>query len=103
MSGSEKSELFKVLTARRFLFWDKSEIDPARDGHVIAERILEFGTEEEFRALLACYGEHFVKKIIIESRILRPKTVNYFALHFNMKREDTRCFSDASRRIWQPF
>jgi hypothetical protein len=94
MNKSEKMDIFKILTPGKSLFWDKREIDPARDGYVIAERILEFGTEEEIKTLTAWFGEKFLKKIITESRVLSPKTVNYFALYFNIRRDETRCFSD---------
>ncbi len=103
MTKTDNTEIIKILTARKSLFWDKRDVDPARDGRVIAERILEFGTEEEIKALTNWLGEKFLKKIITESRVLSPKTVNYFALYFHIPREETRCFSDASRRIWQPF
>jgi len=95
--------LLEILAAKKALFWDKQEIDPSKDGHVIAERILEFGTEEDVKALIACYGEPFIINIIRDSRALSPKTVNYYALRFHVQREETRCFSDASHRIWQPF
>jgi hypothetical protein len=78
-------------------------LDPEKDKFIIIERILEFGTESEARAVVSYYGEEFVREVVRNSRNLSPKTVNYFAELLNISREATRCFSDVSPRIWQPF
>ncbi len=92
-----------MIISRKELFWDKSPLDLEKDRFVIVERILEFGTERESREVVACYGEEFVWEVVRNSRNLSPKTVNYFALLLDIPREATRCFSDVSQRIWQPF
>jgi len=97
------SEIVKLIEARKDLFWDKGPLDPERDRYVIVERTLEFGTEENAETVIRFYGEEFIKVVIKESTNLSPKTVNYFAMMFDIPREESRCFSDASRRIWQPF
>ena len=74
-----------------------------RDKYIIIERILEFGTEEEVEIVLAYYGPESVKEVVRESRALSPKTVNYFILLFGLSRGETKCFSDVSHRIWQPY
>jgi len=92
-----------IIDSRKKLFWDKGPLDPDEDKFVIVERILEFGTEREFQAVISCYGEAFISDVVRNSRNLSPKTVNYFSLLLDIPREATRCFSDASLRIWQPF
>ncbi|PJC73546.1 MAG: hypothetical protein CO013_06515, partial [Syntrophobacterales bacterium CG_4_8_14_3_um_filter_58_8] len=86
-------EMIEILEARRDLFWDKGSLDPDRDRYVIAERILEFGTEENADAITRFYGDEFIRKVIRESANLSPKTVNYFAMMFDIPREESRCFS----------
>lgn len=93
----------RMLTSRKELFWDKGPLDLEKDKFVIVERVLEFGTERESLAVVSCYGEEFVREVIRNSRNLSPKTVNYFAGLLDISREATRCFSDVSPRIWQPF
>ncbi|MFO7666879.1 MAG: hypothetical protein R6V76_09695 [Desulfobacterales bacterium] len=93
----------KMITSRKELFWDKGPLDPEKDKFVIVERILEFGTEKESQAVISRYGEEFVREVVRSSRNLSPKTVNYFAWLLDISREATRCFSDVSPRIWQPF
>jgi len=92
-----------MITSRKELFWDKGLLDPEKDKFVIVERVLEFGTEKESHAVVSYYGEEFVREVVRNSRNLSPKTVNYFAGLLDISREATRCFSDVSPRIWQPF
>jgi hypothetical protein len=93
----------RMITSRKELFWDKGLLDPEQDKFVIVERILEFGTERESLEVLTCYGEEMIRYVVCNSRNLSPKTVNYFARLLDVSREATRCFSDVSPRIWQPF
>jgi hypothetical protein len=93
----------RIIAERKGLFWDKALLDPEKDKFVIVERILEFGTEEDSHTVISYYGNSFVRHVVLSSRNLSPKTVNYFARILDISREATRCFSDASLRIWQPF
>lgn len=97
------TDIDQIINQNKRLFWDKSGINSKSDKYVIAERILEWGTESEVRTVLSCYGKDFVRRVVTESRNLSPKTVNYFSLIFGIEREATRCFSDASRQIWRPY
>lgn len=93
----------RMITSRKGLFWDKGPLDLEEDKFVIIERILEFGTEKESQSIVSYYGDELVRKVVRNSRNLIPKTVNYFASLLCISREVTRCFSDVSPRIWQPF
>lgn len=99
----EGKRLAEILEGCRHLFWDKGPLDNEKDQYVIIERILEFGTESQVETVLDYYGVEAVKKVISDSRSLSPKTVNYFALILGFSRKDTRCFLDASQRIWEPY
>ena len=92
-----------INASRKGLFWDKAPLDPEKDKFVIVERILEFCTEADALSVVAAYGDEFVKDVIRNSRNLSPKTVNYFSLLLGIPRGATRCFSDVSLRIWQPY
>ena len=97
------TEIEQIINQDQRLFWDKAAINSEDDRYVIAERILEWGTEGEVRTVLSCYGKDFVRRVVVESRNLSPKTVNYFSVIFGIPREATRCFSDASPQIWRPY
>ena len=96
-------QIEKIIRDNRRYFWDKGPLNPMRDKYIIIERILEFGTEEEVEIILTYYGTESVKKVVRESRELSSRTVNYFALMLGLSRRETRCFSDVSHRIWQPY
>lgn len=93
----------RIIASRKELFWDKGPLDPEKDKFVIVERILEFGTERESQAIVSYYGDEIIRDVVRNSRNLSPKTVNYFARLLDVSREATRCFSDVSPQIWQPF
>jgi len=93
----------RMIASRKELFWDKGQLDPEKDKFLIVERILEFGTEKESHAVVSYYGDEIIKDVVRNSRNLSPKTVNYFVSLLDVSREATRCFSDVSPRIWQPF
>jgi len=97
------TDIEQIINQDKRLFWDKSGINSESDKYVIAERILEWGTEREVRTVLSCYGKDFIRRVVMESRNLSPKTVNYFSVILDIPREATRCFSDASRQIWRPY
>ncbi|MDM8556787.1 hypothetical protein QUF75_18835 [Desulfococcaceae bacterium HSG7] len=98
-----KLALELIITNRRVYFWDKGLMNPKQDRYIIIERILEFGTEDEIKIISDYYGRESVEEVVIQSRSLSPKTVNYFALLFGIPREKTKCFSDVSPKIWLPY
>ncbi len=93
----------EIINQKKRLFWDKSSLNPESDKYIITERILEWGTEGEFKTALSLYGADFITRVVKESRNLSPKTVNYFSLIFGIPRESTRCFSAALPPIWRPY
>ncbi|MFH1993506.1 MAG: hypothetical protein ABIK98_14060 [Pseudomonadota bacterium] len=96
-------EIENILKTNRRYFWDKGPLNHKRDKYIIIERILEFGTECEVDIIQNYYGIEAIKAVVIESRELSPRTVNYFSLLFGISRGETKCFSDVSQRIWQPY
>jgi len=95
--------ILKMIDDHRRYFWDKGALDLSLDKFIIIERILELGTEDDVDAILDYYGRESVAQVVRESRELSPRTVNYFIFLLGMSRGETRCFSDVSRRIWQPY
>lgn len=96
-------DIKNLLKNNRRYFWDKGPLNPKRDAYIIIERILEFGTEDEFDVIKDYYGMEAIKSVVKESRELGPRTVNYFTLLLGLSREETKCFSGVSPRIWQPY
>jgi len=102
-STDPEQQILRIIKDNRQYFWDKGPLDLSRDKYIIIERILEFGTEDEVEIILDYYGRGSVEDVVRESRGLSPRTVNYFVFLFGLSRGETRCFSDVSHRIWQPY
>ncbi|HHT9116751.1 MAG TPA: DUF6922 domain-containing protein [Candidatus Wunengus californicus] len=67
-------------------------LDLESDKFLIIERSLEHGGNKQIEFVLDYYSREDVIRAIQESPYLSLKTVNYWCLFFNLKREDTRCF-----------
>lgn len=98
-----KRAIENILETKSRYFWDKGPLDPKQDNYIIIERLLEFGTEDEVVVIQDYYGIEAIKAVVKESRVLSSKTVNYFSWLFGISRGETKCFSGASRRTWQPY
>ena len=95
MTGSNTAgveRLMANLVTKWRYFWDKGPLHVKRDQYVIIERVLEYGTEDEVDTIITYYGIEAVKRVIMESRGLSKRTVNYFARLFGIPRSETRCF-----------
>lgn len=93
-----------VIDIRKY-FWDADPdaLDYNRHYFWIIERLLEFGGDNEVAFLFDRYGSEEIKEVIRKSRVLSQRTVNYWCIILNMKREDTFCFSMQYRTLWQPY
>lgn len=67
---------------RPALFWDTNpkKIDTKKNAQYIIERVVDFGRDNEVRSVFNLYKKPFIKKIILKSRCLRPRTKNLWAL-----------------------
>lgn len=70
---------------RPALFWDANpkKIDPQKNAQYIIERVADFGRDKEVRWVLGYYDKKLLKKIITQSRCLRPETRNLWTLMLN--------------------
>ncbi len=63
---------------RQALFWDTNpkKIDAKKNAQYIIERVLDFGNDKEVRWLYHFYDKSLLKKVVAQSRSLRPRTKN---------------------------
>ncbi|MBI5682117.1 MAG: hypothetical protein HZC45_02955 [Deltaproteobacteria bacterium] len=52
--------------------------------------------------MLETYDKETISEVVRHSSYLSPKTVNYWCLCLNIKKEDTRCFTRQFPRMWHP-
>lgn len=67
---------------RQALFWDTNpkSIDTEKNAQYIIERVLDFGNDDEVRWLYHFYDKSLLKKVVVKSRSLRPRTKNLWMI-----------------------
>ncbi len=81
---------------------DIDSLDLEKDRFIIIERFLEHGGDRHIDFIFKNYNVQDIIDVIKNSSYLSPRTVNYWCLFFNLKREETRCFSRQYQRLWSP-
>jgi hypothetical protein len=97
LSSAEKEILKPCL-------WGASieSLDIKEDSFLIVERLLEHGGDKQINFVLVTYDRDTIAEVVKQSRYLTPKTVNYWCLYLGIKKEDTRCFTQQSPKMWPP-
>jgi hypothetical protein len=67
---------------RKSLFWDTDvkKIKVKKNAKYIIERILDFGMDPEVRWMSKTYPKTLIRKVVKNSRVLRPKTKNLWQM-----------------------
>ncbi|TSD01929.1 MAG: hypothetical protein Athens071425_244 [Parcubacteria group bacterium Athens0714_25] len=75
------------MKLRQTLFWDVNpeKIDIDKNARYVIERVLDFGNDREVRWVAQYYDKSFLKKIIMESRSLHPRTKALWTLMLEKK------------------
>jgi hypothetical protein len=78
-------------TFRKY-FWDVSfeDLSLVKNRTFITERLLNYGDLESVRWLKATVGVDFIRSVVIKSRNLNPKTLNYWQLMLNIPAKNSR-------------
>jgi hypothetical protein len=74
-------------------FWDVdiAKVDKKKNDKFIIERILEYGDRKEIKWMEKTFSKSRIKDVIRKSRRLSLKSANYWAIIFNLKRDDVLC------------
>ncbi|MBI5327720.1 MAG: hypothetical protein HZB80_05455 [Deltaproteobacteria bacterium] len=78
-------------------------LDIENDKFLIIERLLEHGGDKQIDFLLSYYSAEDIIQVVKESAYLGPKTANYWCIYFNLKREDTKCFTKPFPHLWPAY
>jgi len=95
---NQKKESFAELLTHTYLLWDvdTGSIDPVSHRQFVIERTLRYGFPEDIKLLMSCYDNSSIIEAVRSSRNLDRKTANFWAIHFDIPREEIRCFSTPS-------
>ncbi len=74
-------------------FWDVDfeSIDSKRDQAFIIARLLEYGDTDAIRWLFKSVDQNKVKDVVLKSRGLSRKTVNFWSLFFKLDNSGIKC------------
>lgn len=98
MFSKEIHDIFKPC------LWDVmiDSLDSKEDYFLIINRLLEHGGDRQINFILEAYDKNTISEVIRKSSYFSPKTVNYWCLYLNIKKEETRCFTKKSPATWPP-
>jgi hypothetical protein len=73
--------------------WDVpvSSLDPSEKYYFVIERILEYGDFEALEWMNNTYKKDQIEEVLITSKKISPKTGNFFAIYYNIPREELLC------------
>ncbi|MCU0358316.1 MAG: hypothetical protein MUE95_12120 [Cyclobacteriaceae bacterium] len=76
------------------LFWDVDRNSLILDQHqkFIIQRVLEYGTLEDWKALLKIYGRDVITETVQTLRSLDPRALSFIAAFSGLSREKFRCY-----------
>jgi hypothetical protein len=77
-------------------------LDINSDKFLIIERILEHGGDKQIQFMMSTYKPEDIIQGIKESSYLSHKTVTYWCLFFNLKKENTKCYTKPFQILWSP-
>lgn len=92
------------LHLRKELFWDidSENLDEQKHKNLIIQRVLSFGTIEEFKAILNFYSEGQIKQAIRKAGYFDPKTFSFVIQFFNLDKNELLCYKKgrSNQRHW---
>lgn len=85
--------------AHRF-FWDidPTQLDPEAYPQYVIERLLEHGDLAAVRWMLARFSAQEIIRVLKTSRRLSPFSASFWALYFDVDKENVLCLSTPSLR-----
>lgn len=95
-----------VMEFSRTLFWDvdPATIDPKKHDQYIIDRVLDFGEMDEVRWLSRFYDTSSIRKVLLTSRDISPKSANLWALVFGVDKKKMKCLNEQylkeRRKVW---
>ncbi|MAC94426.1 MAG: hypothetical protein CMC96_02875 [Flavobacteriales bacterium] len=86
--------LFPEFT--RGIFWDTNYNDLKIGKHdlYIIERVLDYGQQSDWELLQKLYTKEEIIKYATQSRNLKPKTVSFLSVIYNIPQNQFRCYTE---------
>ena len=83
------------MNIREQLFWDidKLNFDFDKNKTLIIERVLNYGTLNEFKEILKYYGYEVIREELKKVGYLEPKTLGFVQTFFKIDKKLLRCYT----------
>ncbi len=89
----------------RPFFWDvtPATLDVREYWFFVLERLLELGDDQAIRWVLTNFTDDEIIAVLRQSARISPRTANWWALKYGLKRGEMRCFSRYSQETRELF
>ena len=80
---------------RPFLLWDMNmeKFDFTSNRHLVIERACTLGNLADFKEIVRFYGLELIKKELVKSASLDPKSLSFFSQIFDIPLNRFKCYS----------
>ena len=84
------------MNLSKVIFWDTQyeTINWAKKARFVIERVVMYGTVEDWHAIKAYYGLARIKEEIRQSRDLDVKSLSFLSCVLNIPKEEFRCYTE---------
>ena len=82
------------MNLRRSLFWDTDfdKIDWEENAPYVVDRVMQMGTWEEFKEMLAFYGKPKIREIVKNLKYMDRRPMHFASVYFDIPLEEMRCY-----------
>ena len=83
------------------IFWDldSEKLDLKKNSFQIIDRILEWGDFPQVRWMFKTYSKKEIIEVVKKSRQLSLKSANFWAMYYNIPKNEVRCLTKSFRAI----
>lgn len=87
-------------------FWDvdPAKMDVGKHRKYVIARLLEYGDTVAVRWVLKSFSKEELVEVLKQSRVISPKTANFWAMMYDIPREEIRCLEPSylqlHKQVW---
>lgn len=98
------SSIFQHIHFSSNIFWDIriEDLDYEQHAPYVVQRILEYGSDEDWKQLVQLYGLSRIGQIAANLRSLEPRALAFIALITHQSKEKFRCYTtrQSNSELW---
>ena len=84
------------MNLSRVIFWDTQydTINWENKARFVIERVVMYGTVEDWHSIKTFYGLNRIKNEMLQSRDLDAKSLSFLSCIFNIPKQQFRCYTE---------